>query len=83
MTKEAEDQKKETPLSKSELKDLLCQLREMAIESHYYCDDCWYTCPKHPEGCCNDEKPDECDCGAEEHNKKVEKTYSAILEKLA
>jgi len=40
--------------------------------SHYYADDCYYTCPKHPSGCCNDQTRDgECDCGADEHNLKL------------
>lgn len=39
---------------------------------HHYCDDdCWYTCPKHPEGCCNESAGTECNCGADEYNAKL------------
>jgi hypothetical protein len=41
------------------------------IRQHYYCDDCWYTCPKHPEGCCDESKGNECNCGTDEYNKKI------------
>jgi len=40
---------------------------------HYYCDDCWYTCPAHPEGSCNDDKKGAvCNCGADEWNAKID-----------
>jgi hypothetical protein len=45
---------------------------EGSKRKHYYCDDCWYTCPKHPEGCCNSEEPDRCNCGADEYNGQVD-----------
>lgn len=33
---------------------------------HYRCDeDSWYSCPKSPEGSCNDSKGGECDCDFE------------------
>lgn len=45
-----------------------------AKRSHYYCEDCWYTCPKHPEGCCNEAVPkDVCDCGADEFNAEIDR----------
>ena len=52
--------------------DAIALLRQ-AKRNHYHCDDCWYTCPKHEDGCCNDDKPkDVCDCGADEWNAKVD-----------
>jgi len=36
--------------------------------SHYVCEDCWYSCPKCAEGCCNDGAGDECTCGADAEN---------------
>ena len=60
-------------MSGNELQDpLVKELLETFSRDHHYCDDCWYTCPKHPEGCCNDaEEPDACNCGADEHNAKL------------
>ncbi len=35
-------------------------------------EDCWYSCPKSGH-CCNDTKPkDECDCGADAWNAKLD-----------
>lgn len=56
--------------------DKLEKLKTIAQRTHYYCEDCWYTCPKHPEGCCNDSDGPECNCGADDHNKKVEELSS-------
>jgi hypothetical protein len=39
---------------------------------HYYCEDTWYSCPKHEEGCANENEGDECNCGADEVNKVLD-----------
>jgi hypothetical protein len=49
------------------LRDTLQSLRR----SHYICDDCWYSCPKSGE-CCNDAADGKCNCGADEHNAKID-----------
>lgn len=60
--------------------NLLVSLKELALREHYYCDDCWYSCPKYPEdGCCNDEAGTDCNCGVDEHNKKVEELWDKII----
>jgi hypothetical protein len=46
------------------LKDVLPTLKI----SHNYCEDCWYSCPKHEDGCCNEAEGEDCNCGADEHN---------------
>jgi hypothetical protein len=46
--------------------------------THYYCEDTWYSCPKHPEGCANDGSGDECNCGADEWNALVAKARAAL-----
>jgi predicted nucleic acid-binding Zn-ribbon protein len=52
-------------------------LKEL-YRKHYECNDCWYSCPKSGE-CCNDELPkDECNCGADEHNKKIDELLSLL-----
>ena len=45
--------------------------------SHYYCPDSWYTCPKHPDGCCNDDAGEECNCGVEQWNAQIEVLLAA------
>lgn len=66
------------------LKDNILRLKELAIQSHFWNDgDNWYSCPLAPDGCDNDMEPkDTCTCMANEHNKKVEELYQAIIEQL-
>lgn len=47
--------------------DIIKELEKLR-RIHNYCDDCWYSCPKAEDGCCNDEVGDECNCGADQHN---------------
>jgi hypothetical protein len=49
-------------------KAIVCEA--LALESHYHCEDSWYTCPQHPDGCANDAEGMDCNCGATERNKK-------------
>ena len=59
---------------------LLAELKELAIREHYYCEDEWYSCPLADDGCLNDDvDPNECDCGADEHNAKVEDIYKKLV----
>ena len=51
--------------------------------THYYCEDIWYSCPKHEEGCANEAEGDECTCGADKANAEIEKALAAIREALA
>ena len=46
-------------------------------QSHYECEDAWYSCPKH-EGYAKDDGQDECTCGADEHNAKLERHADAL-----
>jgi hypothetical protein len=42
-------------------------------QSHYSCEDGYYSCPLSEGGCANDQwDKDECDCGADDHNKEVD-----------
>ena len=34
--------------------------------THYTSEDCWYSCPKSEEGCCDENGGDDCNCGADE-----------------
>jgi hypothetical protein len=54
----------------SDLLDAVSELKTLALKEHYYCEDGWYSCPK----------ADECNCGAEAHNAKVEDIFARIKE---
>ncbi len=60
--------------------DLILQLKELASEKHYYCEDSWYSCPKAEGGCFNDQyEKDECSCGADKRNAIIEKIIQEII----
>jgi len=61
------------------LTDGLEALRKLALRSHYYCEDTWYSCPKAEGGSANDAKGDGCDCGADNHNAKVERVFEQTM----
>ena len=51
---------------------------EAARRPHYVCEDCWYSCPKSGY-CCNDETPpNKCNCGADEHNAKIDEALKDV-----
>jgi len=52
-----------------------------AKRSHYFCEDCWYTCPMHPEGSCNERKAKKCDCGAGEFNAEIDRVLLCVKER--
>jgi hypothetical protein len=52
-------------------------------QTHYYCEDTWYSCPKHEDGCANDSQGSECNCGSDSANLKIDKTIKALEEALA
>lgn len=54
----------------------LLAVLEKAKRSHYYCDDCWYSCPMAQDGCCNESIPKACNCGADYFNTQID---AAIL----
>ena len=62
------DTEKDEALSGVAIDPMVSELLEKFSRSHAYCDDCFYTCPKHPEGCCNKNEGDECNCGADRYN---------------
>jgi hypothetical protein len=51
---------------------------ECSRQSHYYCEDTWYSCPKHDDGCANEAEGDECNCGADETNKTIDAAITAL-----
>lgn len=54
---------------KAEREELIAFLKTR-YQSHYYCDDSWYSCPEHPDGCANDMITG-CNCGAEKNNDEI------------
>jgi hypothetical protein len=51
-------------------------------QNHYYCEDPWYSCPKHEEGCANEAEGDECNCGADEINAQFDKAITALRQAI-
>ena len=62
-----------------EIERLRSALRDFATpkQSHYECEDGWYSCPAHPEYLGSDSSH-ECTCGADEHNAKLERHADAL-----
>ena len=63
--------------------ELALEALENNRQTHHYCEDTWYSCPKHEEGCANESEGDECNCGADEANAEIDKAITAIHEALA
>lgn len=56
--------------------DLIRQRARELTGGHYYCDDCWYSCPLAEDGCCNEAyAKDECTCG---YDKRVDHIEAAL-----
>jgi hypothetical protein len=70
-------------MSNKSLETLIDELKKLAIRSHYYCEDSWYSCPLAADGCANDSiDKTKCNCYADEHNKKVEEIYEKIKDNI-
>jgi len=57
------------------MKEIIDFLEESRRE-HYYCEDCFYTCPLHPEELEYSSWHDDnkkCNCGADEYNAKLDR----------
>ncbi len=50
--------------------------------SHYYCEDTWYSCPKHEDGCSNEAEADECNCGADKANEQIDLAITALRQAI-
>lgn len=58
--------------------DLIFAGLEKLRREHKYVDDCWYSCPKAEDGCCDHTRGEDCDCGADAHNALVDKMLAAV-----
>jgi len=63
-------------IARSEM-DVFKELERLR-QAHRYCDDCWYSCPKNPDGCCDYLAGNECNCGADEHNTVLDKVIEYL-----
>lgn len=46
---------------------------------HHESPDCWYSCPKSDDGCCDESRGNNCTCGAEDHNTKVNELRAILI----
>lgn len=64
--------------------DKLIALLESLRRNHLIVeDDCWYSCPKAigwdgEPACCNDQYGSECNCGADEHNARLDEAIAIV-----
>ena len=70
-------------MTKDEALRMALEALENNRQTHNYCEDSWYSCPKHEDGCANDSEGDECNCGADNVNAQFDKAINAIKEALA
>ena len=57
--------------------ELVAKLNRLKMP-HTVVGDCWYSCPKSGE-CCNDLAGDDCNCGADKYNTKVNELIAWVL----
>jgi len=62
-------------------KDILEVFDEKFPIQHHECDDCWYSCPKASDGCCDESVSDECNCGAERKHEELRDFIMKALQK--
>jgi len=56
----------------------IIEFLESLKQQHYINDeDCWYSCPKSGE-CC-DHYISGCNCGADDHNKKIDEFINKLI----
>ena len=70
-------------MTQQEAMKLALEALENNRQTHHYCEDTWYSCPKHEDGCANESEGDECNCGADKANAEIDKAITAIKEALA
>jgi hypothetical protein len=52
-------------------------------QTHLYCEDTWYSCPKHEDRCANEFEGNECNCGADEANVEIDAAIQAGKQAIA
>ena len=54
------------------------EMLQKSKKSHYYCEDSWYSCPLAEGGCCDDSRPNECNCDADKFNASIDEALNRI-----
>jgi hypothetical protein len=57
--------------------DVLKEIESLKRQ-HRYCEDSWYSCPMHPDGCSNPREGNECKCGADKYNAKIDEIITEL-----
>ena len=70
-------------MTKDEALRMALDALESNRRTHHYCEDTWYSCPKHEDGCANDSESDECNCGVDKANAGIDQAITAIKKTLA
>ena len=65
----------------SKVDELIAKLEGLKV-GHDTCEDCWYSCPKSDEGCCDD-RQEGCTCGADKHNAEVDSLIAWVRSNIA
>jgi hypothetical protein len=69
-------------MTKDEALKMAIDTLQKAKRKHFYCEDTYYSCPKHEDGCADDRQPDECNCGADKLNAEIDMSINACKEAL-
>jgi len=69
-------------MTKDEALKIAIDTLQNAKRRHFYCEDTYYSCPKHEDGCADDRQPYKCNCGADELNAEIEISINACKEAL-
>lgn len=64
------------------MNEIIEAIEKLAYQKHYYCEDSWYSCPLATDGCADDLKPKECDCGADIKNQKLDILFKQLKDKI-
>ena len=64
----------------SVVRELVTMLRESKRVHFWVDEDNWYSCPKAPDGCSNEDRGTECLCGADEWNAKIDELLAHYKE---
>ena len=66
----------------SKLRALVEELAQAGKRSHRECEDSWYSCPKSPDGCSNESEGEDCNCGADDSNAKIDNLLCSLLTEI-
>jgi hypothetical protein len=69
-------------MTKNEALKMAIDTLQNAKRRHFYCEDTYYSCPKHEDGCADDRQPYKCNCGADELNAEIDISINACKEAL-